>query len=636
LPSRPLIAFPRPLLLALLGATVVLTSMSGAASAATLPSGFADTAVATGIDRPTAIAFTPDGRMLIGAEAGIVRVYKAGGLAPQPALDISTKTCSDQERGLMSVAVDPAFATNHFIYVYYTYKKLGACQYGSNGDTLLPVNRVSRFVLGTNDIADPATETVLIDNIPAPEGYHIGADLDFGKDGYLYVSTGDGGCQYTDPVWCDKYNAASRDQNVLLGKILRITRDGGIPPTNPYQGTDSARCASTGVVTAGKKCQETFAWGLRNPFRTAFDPNASGTRFFVNDVGEVTWEEIDLGKPGADYGWNVREGHCALDSTTDCGAPPAGMTNPIYDYAHSSGCMSITGGAFVPDGIWPASYDRSYLFGDLVCGRMFVLDEQSNGTFTRSDFAQGFGGYSLIDMVFGPDGADWALYYITWNGPGQQIRKITYTGTPRGYARPRGASPVWVPLVPAFRVCASANRSHGAPLASGSCAPPSQSSAQLTVGTPDANGKAAGSTGFVLFKAIPGDAATPADEADAELRATATDVRRRSDLADYAGELQLATVLRITDRDSAGVNPAATVSDITYTATLPCHPTADTAVGSTCSVATTADALAPGAVREGRRSIWGLGQIELFDGGADGVASTPGNAPFLREGVFIP
>src|SRR4029079_13664698 len=101
--------------------------------------------------------------------------------------------------------------TNHYIYAYYTFKKLGACQYGSNGDTLLPVNRVSRFVLDTNDVADPASETVLIDNIPAPEGYHIGADLEFGKDGFLYVSTGDGGYNYLTHVWCQQDKDASHD-----------------------------------------------------------------------------------------------------------------------------------------------------------------------------------------------------------------------------------------------------------------------------------------------------------------------------------------------------------------------------------------------------------------------------------------
>jgi glucose/arabinose dehydrogenase len=607
-----------------------------ASSALTLPASFTDETVATGVDRPTALAFTPDGRMLIGAEAGVVRVYKGGSLLTQSALDISAKVCSDQERGLMSVAVDPAFASNHFIYLYYTYKKLGACQYASNGDTLLPVNRVSRFVIGDNDVADPATEKVLIDNIPAPEGYHIGADLEFGKDGYLYASTGDGGCQYTDPVWCDRYNAASRDQNVLLGKVLRITRDGAIPPTNPYQGADSAPCAATGVTAAGKKCQETFAWGLRNPFRMAFDPNAPGTRFFINDVGEITWEEIDLGTAGADYGWNVREGHCATGSTTDCGTPPSGMTNPIHDYNHDTGCMSVTGGAFVPDGIWPAQYDRTYLFGDLVCGRMFVLTRQPDGTFSRSDFAQGFGGYGLIDMLFGPSGSDWALYYINWNAPGQEVHRISYAGPPRGYARPRGATPMRVPLVPAFNACSAPNANHGAPLAYASCAPPFQSSNQLTVGTPDANGKAVGSSGFVVFRAIVGNGATTADEADVSLRLTVTDVRKRSDLSDYAGELRLATAVRITDKDNGGLNPGATVADMPYTAALPCQPTAETTIGSTCSLATTADALAPGTIKEGRRAIWELGQVRVDDGGADGIAATAPNTVFLRQGVFAP
>ena len=633
--TRTDLSSPRWARAAILLAGLFVVALGGArAEAATLPAGFADQAVVSGIDRPTALAFTPDGRMLIGAEAGLVRVYENGSLLPQAALDISAKVCSDQERGLMSVAVDPAFAANRFIYVYYTFKEAG-CQYASGGGTLLPVNRVSRFVLGDNDVVDPASETVLIDDIPAPEGYHIGADLEFGRDGFLYVSTGDGGCQYDDPVWCDRYNAASRDEHVLLGKILRITRDGDIPPTNPFQGTDSARCAQTGITVPGNKCRETFAWGLRNPFRMAFDPDAPGTRFFIDDVGEMTWEEIDLGQAGADYGWNVREGHCALGSVTDCGPPPAGMTNPIHDYNHDTGCSSVTGGAFVPNGIWPYQYDHAYLFGDLVCGRIFMLSEHPAGTFTRTEFGQGFGAFSLIDLVFGPSGADWALYYINWNAPGQQIRRITYTGTPRGYARPRGATPLRVPLVPAYDGCATPNRTHGAPLAHPSCTPAAQSSARLTVGTPDANGRPAASTGFVQLRAIAGDSGTPADEADVALAASVTDVRRRSDLADYTGELQLSVSRRLTDRDG-GVSLAATVVDALYTVAVPCQATAATTIGSTCSLATTADAITPGSVREERRTLWQLGQVQVEDGGADGVAATAPNTVFLRQGVFAP
>src|SRR5262249_45700585 len=149
------------------------------------------------------------------------------------------------------------------------------------------------------------------------------------------------------------------------------TVDGGIPPDNPFVGPGTARCNTTGVTTPGLVCQETYAWGLRNPFRFAMDPNAPGTRLFIDDVGQDTWEEIDRGQPGADYGWNVREGHCATASTTDCGPPPAGMTNPIYDYSHAAGCTAITGGAFVPNGLWPSEYDDTYLFDDYVCGKIF-------------------------------------------------------------------------------------------------------------------------------------------------------------------------------------------------------------------------------------------------------------------------
>ena len=95
---------------------------------------------------------------------------------------------------------------------------------------------------------------------------------------------------------------------MLIGKILRITRTGGIPPTNPFQGAGTARCNVTGRTTAGNKCQETFAWGLRNPFRIAFDPNAAATRFFINDVGQDAWEEIDLARPAPTTAGTCREG----------------------------------------------------------------------------------------------------------------------------------------------------------------------------------------------------------------------------------------------------------------------------------------------------------------------------------------
>ena len=191
----------------------------------------------------------------------------------QPALDLSGVLCTADEMGLLGAVVDPAFASNGFVYLYYTRSKSGRC-----------VNRVSRFTMSGATIG-PASELVLVDEIPAT-GNHNAGDLAFGNDGYLYVSVGDGGCDYAGGG-CAGENDASRDQHALIGKILRITSTGGIPVENPFQGAGTARCNVTGRTTAGNKCQETFAWGLRNPFRFAFDPNTAGTRFFINDVGQA-------------------------------------------------------------------------------------------------------------------------------------------------------------------------------------------------------------------------------------------------------------------------------------------------------------------------------------------------------------
>jgi glucose/arabinose dehydrogenase/PKD repeat protein len=392
-----------------------------------LPNGFTDTFVAN-VESPTALAFTPEGRLLVTTQFGEVRVIDGGTLLAQPALDLGGVICTADEMGLLGVAVDPAFAGNGFVYLYYTRSKAGSC-----------VNRVSRFTMSGATIGS-ASELVLVDEIPAT-GNHNAGDLRFGNDGFLYVSVGDGGCDYADDSGCAGQNDASRDQHVLVGKILRITASGGIPASNPFQGAGTARCNVTGTTTAGNKCQETFAWGLRNPFRFAFDPNTSGTRFYINDVGQGVWEEIDLGQAGADYGWNVREGPCANGSQTNCGPPPAGMTNPIYAYSHAqSGCAAITGGAFVPNGAWPASYDGAYLFGDYTCGKIFQLVSDGSGGFTRTEFATDLG--AVVNMTFGPSAGGQALYYTNYSNGGE-VRRIeptvvtnraptaTMTATPR-------------------------------------------------------------------------------------------------------------------------------------------------------------------------------------------------------------
>jgi glucose/arabinose dehydrogenase len=402
----------------LLGLLLALPLIPLPVAAATVPPGFDDAPVAS-VPQPTAFAFTPDGRMLVTSKPGRLRVVRDGALLPDPALDLSARICPESERGLLGVAVDPDFATNRRVYLYYTFKKFGTCGFAAppNG----PVNRVSRFVLD-GDRIDPASETVLIDGIQSTGGNHNGGHLQFGRDNHLYVSVGDGGCDYAGDSGCALANDAARDRNVLLGKVLRITAGGGIPTDNPFRGAGTARCNETGSAPRGVICQETYAWGLRNPFRLGFDTNAAGTRFLINDVGQSAWEEIDEGRAGADYGWNLREGHCAAGSTTDCGAPPAGLTNPIFDYSRGSGCGAITGGAFVPRGLWPAQYDGRYLFADYVCGKIQSL-QLTPGGLTADDFGTDMG--PVIDLAFGPSSTSRALYYLTFAGA---VRRIAYTG----------------------------------------------------------------------------------------------------------------------------------------------------------------------------------------------------------------
>nr|MDQ2996620.1 PKD domain-containing protein [Chloroflexota bacterium] len=195
-------------------------------------------------------------------------------------------------------------------------------------------------------------------------------------------------------------------------------------------GADSARCYDpapggnkTAINTDGKKCQETYAWGFRNPFRFAIDPNVTNLRVFVNDVGENTWEEIDDAQPGANHGWSTREGHCAQGSASNCGAPPAGMINPIYDYQHGNNCNSITASAFVPNGFW-AGYNGVYLFGDYGCGQIFTLTPNGAGGYTSGTFATGVG--AIIAMQFGPYNGSQALYYTSFSNGGQ-VRRIIQT-----------------------------------------------------------------------------------------------------------------------------------------------------------------------------------------------------------------
>jgi hypothetical protein len=214
-----------------------------------------------------------------------------------------------------------------------------------------------------------------------------------------------------------------------------------------------------------------------------------------------------------------------------------------------------------------------------------------------------------------------------------------------GYPRPRGATPFSVPLVPAYRECTNPNSEHGAPLAFGSCAP-QQASDALTIGTPDANGADASSVGRVTLRAITGDSTTPADEADIRVDATLTDVRCRiamtgycagGAMSDYLGRLELAPVIRITDRASGGAerDPATGFDVISFSMPMPCSETPADPEGSTCGTQTSFDALAPETIKEGKRAVWELGQMVVRDGGID-YPQVDAYTTFAVQGLFVP
>jgi hypothetical protein len=217
------------------------------------------------------------------------------------------------------------------------------------------------------------------------------------------------------------------------------------------------------------------------------------------------------------------------------------------------------------------------------------------------------------------------------------------------HPRPKGASPLRASLVPSFKACTAPNRTHGAPLAFPSCNPPVQTSNFLTIGSPDANGAGANSVGFILLKVK-----TTSPE-DVLIQATITDVRCKAATAatvcnsanaadgpDYSGEVQGNAIIRITDHWNAvapgGGPDAATVQDIPFPVNATCTATSSPAVGGTCAVSTSANAVVPGVpVKEGKRANVEINQIQITDGGSDGVIGTPtGNTLAFVQGIFIP
>ncbi|MEM9042738.1 MAG: PQQ-dependent sugar dehydrogenase [Actinomycetota bacterium] len=405
------------LAVSMLASLLVASGVGPAPTVAALPAGFVDTVVADIPGVPTTVEALPDGRVVVLSQDGrVTLVDDRDGTAATRQLADFNDICSTFEKGLLGLALDPDYVVSGTVYVYRTVVsgQPGGCH-----------NRVSRFTMNDTTL-DLGSEVVLVDNISAVNGNHNGGDLEVGHDGFLYIAVGDAGSDPRGNSGSGGSNDAARDLSLLNGKILRVDRFTGVAaPGNPFSGGGTADCRLRGNTssTPTTTCREIFASGLRNPYRFAFDPNTGDTRFFINDVGQNTREEVNEGVLGADYGWNLREGQCPRGDNPPCAGPPAGLTDPITDYSHSIGDF-ITAGAFIPNGHWPAEYDGGYLFADGGEGQVWL--RRADGSV---DYGDEFltGKFGIVDMAFSVGGLQPALYYVSTGG---QLARVTGPTSP--------------------------------------------------------------------------------------------------------------------------------------------------------------------------------------------------------------
>jgi glucose/arabinose dehydrogenase len=344
--------------------------------------------VASGFDQPVHVmAPSGDPRLFVVEQPGRILIVRDSRTLPTPFLDIRERVGSGGERGLLSVAFHPRYESNGRFYVNYTDKA---------GDT-----HVARFTVSRDpNRADPASERTLL-VIEQPYSNHNGGHILFGPDGMLYIGMGDGGSA-GDP------QGNGQDRSTLLGDLLRIDVDRGepyaIPAGNPFAGREGMR-------------PEIWAWGLRNPWRIAFDPE--GRFVYIADVGQNRREEIDVAdarRAGINYGWNVWEGtRCFRGSRCDS----TGMTMPVVEVEHPDGC-SITGG-YVYRGRAMPRLAGHYFYSDYCAG--WIRSFRWDGSAVRDHREwKGLNGGAVSS--FGEDGAG-ELYLVSHDG---RIHRFVWKG----------------------------------------------------------------------------------------------------------------------------------------------------------------------------------------------------------------
>ena len=345
-----------------------------------------------GLRQPVFITSAEDGsgRLFIVLQTGQILVLQDGVLQEEPFLDISDRTTRPNltgslgERGLLGLAFHPRYAETGEFFVNYTDR---------SGNT-----HIAKFIVSKEqpNRVDPSTEQQVL-YVEQPYGNHNGGALAFGSDGMLYIGLGDGGSA-GDPL------ANGQSLQTLLGKVLRVDVDGDqpyvIPEDNPY--------------TSGGGLGEIWAYGLRNPWRIAFD-RLSGD-LYIADVGQNTYEEINFqpvnSQGGENYGWNYREGLHAFAGTPD---QSVFFVDPIAEYTHSEGC-SVTGGV-VYRGVNLPEWQGVYLYGDYCTGKIWGLWQDAeknwqNKLFFETSFNITSFGIDEIGEVYVIDYQQGAVYRL--------------------------------------------------------------------------------------------------------------------------------------------------------------------------------------------------------------------------------
>jgi glucose/arabinose dehydrogenase len=384
---------------ALLTALVVIVGGTvGSASALSL-----DT-VETGLANPIYVTHAPGDptRLFILERDGFIRIQHNGTLLSQPFLDISSNTTTGSERGLLGMAFHPNYRDNGYFFINYT---------NVDGDT-----RVVRYTVSANPDSADETSALTILAIDQPFGNHNAGMLAFGKDGYLYVGTGDGGSS-GDP------GNRAQDPQEMLGKMLRLDVDNGtpygIPSDNPFVGSPDT-------------LDEIWSLGLRNPWRYSFDRKSGD--LYIADVGQNEWEEINVEPAGSsgglNYGWRLKEGTDCYDPPSDCDTL-TGLTDPVYEYGHGGNPFkcSVTGGFVYQGCAIPELKDR-YFFGDYCSGQIWSFIWNDTGIVDLTEHTDISPGTGVL-VSFGEDYfgelyvcamGDGIVYKVVPDGPPAECR----------------------------------------------------------------------------------------------------------------------------------------------------------------------------------------------------------------------